>query len=62
MKAHIHKEAESVIVSFNPTESVKTALLIVGKKQPKKDVEIINAFQGIEAEKLWKQLTTIKKG
>ena len=62
MKAHIHKEAESVIVSFNPTESVETALLIVGKKQPKKDVEIINAFQGIEAEKLWKQLTTIKKG
>ena len=62
MKAHIHKEAESVIVSFNPTESLETALLIVGKKQPKKDVEIVNAIQGIEAERLWKQLTSDKKG
>lgn len=62
MKAHIHKEAESVIVSFNPTESLETELLVVGKKQPKKDVEIINAIQGIEAERLWKRLTTVKKG
>lgn len=62
MKAHIHKEAESVIVSFNPTESLETALLVVGKKHPKKDVEIVNAIQGIEAERLWKQLTSDKKG
>lgn len=62
MKAHIHKEAEGVIVSYNPTESVETALLVVGKKQPKKDVEIVNVIQGIEAERLWKRLTTAKRG
>lgn len=54
--------ANSVIVSFTcgngPEESRPyTSLLLVGQKQPGKDVAIINAFQGIEAYNLWQKLT-----
>lgn len=37
-------------------------ILLVGRKMPKKDVEIINAFQGEEAHEIYDKLTTVKKG
>lgn len=37
-------------------------ILLVGRKMPKKDVEVINAFQGKEAHDIYEKLTTIKKG
>lgn len=46
--------AESVIVSVDFTNK-DTGVLIVGK-QDKGKVEVINAFQGEEAQKLWKRL------
>ena len=51
----------SFIVSWNFSFSEDTSVLIVGKKMPGKDVEIINAFQGKEALELYQKLTTVKK-
>lgn len=52
----------SVIVSWDFEHGKDTGVLIVGKKQPGKAVEIINAFQGKEAEDLYLKLTTRKEG
>ena len=51
----------SVIVAFDYKGDSDNAVLIVGQKQPKKDVHIINAFSGDEAKELWNKLT-VKKG
>lgn len=48
--------AECVLVSFEPTNGVDTSVLIVGKKTPRADVEIVNAYQGEEAVRLWDKL------
>ena len=53
--------AESILVSYEPSNGEDHAILLVGKKQPKKDVEIINAFKGKEASELWDKLTVQKK-
>lgn len=52
------KTAGSVIVAYDCNAGEDTAVLLVGKKNPKQDVAIINAFQGKEATELWKKLTT----
>lgn len=51
----------SVIVAFDYKENADNAVLIVGQKGPKKDIQIINAFQGEEAKELWNKLTAAKK-
>lgn len=51
--------AGSVIVAFDHKEGDK-AILLVGRKNPKQDVAIINAFEGEEAKELWKKLTVKK--
>ncbi len=38
------------------------SVLIVGRKRPNQSVEIVNAFQGEDAIKLYKSLTTVEKG
>lgn len=53
--------AKSIIVSFSKNLENNSCVLIVGDKQPKKDVEIINAFDGPEAEELWNKLVTKKE-
>lgn len=55
------KMAESILVSYEPSNGEDQAILLVGKKAPKKDVEIINAFKGKVAAELWEQLTVQKK-
>lgn len=52
---------DSVLVGFDYTNGVDNSVLIVGKKRPNQSVEIINAFQGAEAEELWKKLTVKKE-
>lgn len=52
------KTAGSVIVAYDYKPDEDKAILLVGKKNPKQDVAIINAFQGKEATELWKKLTT----
>lgn len=51
----------SVIVSRDFSKGVDVGVLLVGKKKPGGDVEIINAFQGQEAVDIQKGLTTINE-
>lgn len=47
----------SVIVSWDFSNGKDAGVLLVGKQEPGKPVQIVNAFQGEEAEKLMKKLT-----
>jgi len=50
--------AESIIVARSNIEGdPKSTLLVVGKENDKKQVEVINALQGEDAEALWEMLT-----
>lgn len=51
-----------VVVSWDFSEGFDTGVLLVGMKKTRKDIEIINAFQGQEAFDIYKKLTTVKKG
>lgn len=51
----------SVIVSWDFSNGDDVGVLLVGKKTPGKDIEIVNAFQGEEAEVMYRMLTTVKK-
>lgn len=50
------------IVSWDFSHSDDKHILLVGRKTPKQDVEVINAFQGKEAHDIYEKLTTVKKG
>lgn len=52
---------DTILVSFDFTNGKNNSVLIVGRKSPGQVVDIINAFQGEEAEELYKRLVT-KKG
>lgn len=49
------KKEDSLLVSISGD------ILLVGHKDPKKPVEIVNAFQGEEAHYIWALLTTKKE-
>ena len=51
---------ETLLVGFDISEKDE-CVLIVGKKDPKKPMKIINAFRGEEAKDLYKKLTEVKK-
>jgi hypothetical protein len=53
--------ADTVLVSFEPSNGVGNCVLIVGRKTPGQTVDIINAFQGLEAEALYRKLITKKE-
>lgn len=50
------KVNESLLVGVDFTNGEDTGVLIVGRKRPNESVEIINAFQGEEAEEFYKKL------
>ena len=53
---------DSILIGFDrKSDSVDRAVLIVGKKRPNQSVEIVNAFEGIEAIKLYEKLITRKE-
>lgn len=54
-------KTESVLVSITFNEEKDKTLMLVGKRNPRKAVEVINAFQGEEAEELYKKLVGEKK-
>lgn len=47
---------ESLLVGVDFTNGEDIGVLIVGRKRPNESVEIINAFQGEDAEELYKKL------
>lgn len=52
---------DSLIISIDTTNGKDNTVLIVGRKKPAQEMEIVNAFQGEEALKLYSQLT-VKNG
>lgn len=52
---------DSLLISIDILSSEDKALLIVGKKKPNKPIEIINAFEGEDAIRLYRKLITKKK-
>ena len=52
----------ALIVSWDFSHDEDKHILLVGRKTPKHDVEVINAFQGKEAHDIYEKLTTQKKG
>lgn len=60
MEAMETKKAESVIVAMDFSRGVDTGVVIVGK-QMDGHMEIINAFQGKDAEELWEKLVGFRK-
>ena len=55
------KIADCILVSVNFENGVENGVLIVGRKTKRKDVEIVNAFQGQEALDLYNKLVTRKE-
>ena len=55
------KTTDTILVSYDFTHGKDKSVLVVGRKQPKETVEIINAFMGEEAEELYKKLITKKE-
>lgn len=55
------KTTDTILVSYDFTHGKDVSVLIVGRKKPNQVVEIINAFQGKEAEELYNKLVTVKK-
>ncbi len=56
------KITETILVGFDSSNE-DNSVLIVGRKRPNNSLDIINAFQGEEAEELYKKLiTVVKKG
>lgn len=53
---------DSLIISIDTTNGKDNTVLIVGRKTVGQQVEIVNAFQGEEALKLYNSLSTVKKG
>ena len=52
---------ESLLVGVDFTNGEEVGVVIVGRKRPNQSVDIINAFQGKEAEELYNKLIG-KKG
>lgn len=52
---------ECILVSVDFTHGEDVGILVVGRKAPGNDVEIINAIQGEEAYELYQKLITKKE-
>ena len=53
---------DSLIISIDTSNGKDNTVLIVGRKKPAQEMEIVNAFQGEEALELYSRLSTVKKG
>lgn len=52
---------DTLLVSYCAPSGVDSGILIVGRKNPKQTVDILNAFQGKEALDLYEKLLTKKE-
>lgn len=55
------ENTESLLIGYTVNGETNNRVLVVGKKRLNQSVEIINAFQGDEAEELYKKLIEVKK-
>lgn len=62
MKAMISKNVnEGLLIGVDFTNGRDKGVLIVGRKNPKANIDIVNAFQGEEAWELYQKLITKKE-
>ena len=54
------KITDALIIGYDFSHGKDNTVLVVGRKGPNETAEIINAFQGEEAEKLYEKLVTKK--
>jgi hypothetical protein len=54
------KMSGSLIIGYDFTNGEDNTVLIVGRKRPTEQMEIINAFQGTEAIEMYHKLITPK--
>lgn len=54
------KNSDTLFVGFDHRHG-DIAVLIIGRKEPGEKVQIINQFQGKEAEELYRKLSTKEK-
>ena len=52
---------DSLIIGYDKSDKDDSTVLIVGRKKIGQVVDIVNAFQGEEAEAIWNQLIAVKK-
>ena len=52
--------SDTLLVSCDSTNGVDVAVLIVGRKRPGQEIEIVNAIQGKDAVDLYRKLVTRK--
>ena len=51
----------SLIIGYDISHTSDNKVLVIGKRGPSGSVEIVNAFQGDEAEELYNKLVTKKE-
>ena len=50
-----------LIIGYDFTNGKDVGVLIIGRKEPNEQIEIINAFQGTEAIEMYRKLITPKE-
>lgn len=53
-------KAETLLVSATFKDNGLVSVLVVGKPRPNGVPDIINAFEGIEANELWRKINQVK--
>ena len=54
------KTNDTLLVSIDFSNGEDVGVMVVGRKAPGGAVEVVNAFQGKDAEDLYQQLITVK--
>lgn len=57
----MNKFTQSILVSYTKGNDTDASLMLVGQRQPGKDIVIVNAFQDKDADELWQRLITKKE-
>ena len=52
--------AESLLISAAFKDNGMVSVLVVGKPRPNGVPDIINAFEGLEADELWRKINQVK--
>lgn len=55
-------KAESLLVSAAFKDNGMVSVLVVGRPRPSGVPDIINAFEGLEADELWRKINQVKYG
>lgn len=62
MSGNIDKrsKAETLLVSATFKDNGMVSVLVVGKPRPNGIPDVINAFEGMEANELWRKISKVK--